>query len=270
MGQKCNPILMRAGKIDKSSASVSKLDKVPFGYKRYTFYARNNTEYSRRLNNAIAIEHFIKTKFTKDFIGDIYVSFVQNTAIVDIFSTKVGALLGKNASGIEMIRKGVLDITKNDNISTVTINPHEIKKSNLDANIVCEAICREIEKKRGNANIKRHAETIMRSGAEGVKISISGRISGAEIARTDKVRKGKINATTLKANINFAQSTAKTQYGIIGVTVFINVGNQLDQESFKPRTRRSTREHSMEREPRTEQRATTDKEPSQEQSQQTA
>ncbi len=239
MGQKCNPILMRAGKIDKPSAKFGRSDKMTFGYKRYVFYARNNTEYSRRLNNAIAIEQFIKTKFSKDSIGDVYVCFVQSTAIIDIFSTKVGNLLGKNANGIETIRKAVLDITKNDAITTVTVNPHDIRKPNLDANIVAEAICREIEKKRGNANIKRHAETIMKSGAEGVKISMGGRISGAEIARTDKVRKGKINATTLKANISFAQSIAKTQYGIIGVTVFINVGDQSEQDNFKPRPRKT-------------------------------
>ncbi|MFO1129825.1 MAG: 30S ribosomal protein S3 [Rickettsiales bacterium] len=223
MGQKCHPILLRVGKV--LPAISGKLNSTQFGYRKYNFFAKTKREYSTKLNNAIKIEDYIKNDFAKYGIGEIYVSFVQNNVIVDVFSAKVGNLIGKNASGIEAMRKKILSIIKVDGTETATINMHEIKKVNLDANIVCHELSKEIEKKRGNANIKKMADIVMKAGAMGVKIKIAGRISGAEIAREDKVKRGLINATTLKANISYSQKTALTQYGIIGIQTFINLGS---------------------------------------------
>lgn len=230
MGQKCDPRLMRAGKIKPIISNKS--NNIDFGYKTYEFFAEKK-DFAAKFNDAIKIENYIKSTFAKHGIGKVRVRFIENNTIVDISSPKVGNLIGKNASGIEEMRKKILDIMNNkaktnlkieENIKTVTINMHEIKKVNLDAELVCDEICREIEKKRGNANIKKMADTVMKAGASGVKIKIAGRISGAEIARSDKVKRGLINATTLKANISYSQKTALTQYGIIGVQVFINLG----------------------------------------------
>lgn len=151
------------------------------------------------------------------------------TITVNVKTTKPGMIIGKGGGGIEDLKKKLLKhlgLAKMD----IKVNIEEVKDINLQAQVVAQNIADQIEKRIAfRRAMKQAIEQVMEAGALGVKIETAGRLGGAEIARTERLFKGKLPLHTLRANIDFARTTAFTTYGTIGVKVWINKGEVFDK-----------------------------------------
>ncbi len=146
---------------------------------------------------------------------------------VNIKTTKPGMIIGKGGGGVEELKKKIIKHLGKK--IDVKLNIEEVKEVNLQSQVVAQNIADQLEKRISHRRAMKHAiEQVMESGAEGVKIEVAGRISGADIARTERLFKGKLPLHTLRANIDFAKATAFTTYGTIGVKVWINKGEVFD------------------------------------------
>ena len=202
MGQKVNPNAIRLGIIRDWKSS---------------WYAKKN-KFSKYLISDIKIRSFLSKKLKFAFINYIKIDRLSKSARITIFSSRPGLILGKKGKEIADLRKKVSNIM---GIST-HINIKEIRKPELDAKLVSDTITDQIEKRISfRRAMKRAIQITMKSGALGIKVKISGRLNGAEIARKEWYKEGKIPLHTFRADINYALSTAQTTYGIIGVKVWI-------------------------------------------------
>src|SRR5258706_8103717 len=146
---------------------------------------------------------------------------------VTIHSARPGVVIGKKGADIDKLRKRVADITASD----VVINIVEIRKPELDATLVAESIAQQLERRVAfRRAMKRAVQSAMRLGAEGIRINCSGRLGGAEIARMEWYREGRVPLHTLRADIDYGFTEAKTTYGIIGVKVWVFKGEVLDHD----------------------------------------
>lgn len=149
---------------------------------------------------------------------------LKNKLILNIYAAKPRILIGKNAESIDNIKKYICKLTK---ITDVYINVHEVKRSGLDASIVAQNIAEQIEKRVSfRRAMKKAAGNTMKSGAMGIKIMCSGRLSGAEIARSENFQSGRMPLHTIKSDIKYCTAEALTTYGIIGIKVWIYKGDK--------------------------------------------
>ena len=140
---------------------------------------------------------------------------------ISIFSARPGIVIGKKGEGIESLRREVAKLL-DTSINNLLLNIKEIKKPELDATLVASSITQQLERRvLYRRAMKRAVTNTMRLGAHGIKVKVSGRLNGAEIARTEWYQEGRVPLHTLKANIDYGVSEAKTTYGIIGVKVWI-------------------------------------------------
>lgn len=206
MGQKVNPIGLRLG-INKTWSS--------------TWFAKKN--YSDLLHKDLKIREFIEREFFKAGISEIVIERAAKTASITIYAAKPGIIIGKKGVDIEALKKKLFLINKYE----VQLNVVEVKKIDINAVLVAQSIGNQLERRVAfRRAMKRAMQSCLRSdGAYGIRVNCSGRLSGAEIARMEWYREGRVPLHTLKANIDYGEYTARTTAGAIGVKVWIYKGD---------------------------------------------
>jgi small subunit ribosomal protein S3 len=204
MGQKTNPIGLRLGIIK--------------GWDSYWFGGKN---FSEKLVEDDAIRKYLNARLAKAGISKIMIQRTLKMVTVTIFTARPGIIIGKGGSEVDKLKEELKKLTNKE----VQINISEIRRPELDARIVANNIARQIE---GRVSFRRAIKTAiassMRLGAEGIKVVISGRVGGAEMARSEMYKEGRIPLHTLRADIDYALVEAHTTYGRIGIKVWIFKG----------------------------------------------
>ena len=207
MGQKVHPIGMRVGIIRDWDAK---------------WYAEK--EYAEFLHEDLRIRKFIATKLADAAVSTIEIERAANRVNISIHTAKPGMVIGKGGSEVENLRKELNKLTG----KRVHINIVEIKKPDLDAKLVGEGIARQLENRVAFRRARKQAiQRTMRSGAKGIKTQVSGRLNGADIARSEGYSEGTVPLHTLRADIDYAWEEADTTYGKLGVKVWIYRGEIL-------------------------------------------
>jgi small subunit ribosomal protein S3 len=201
MGQKINPISLRLGIIR--------------GWESNWYGGKN---FADKIAEDEKIRKYLRVRIPKGGISKIVIERTIKRIIITVHTAKPGIVIGKGGAEVDKIKEELKKITKKD----VQINIYEIKRPELDARLVAETICQQIE---GRVSYKRAVKqaiaNTMRMGADGIKISVSGRLNGAEIARSEKFKEGRTPLHTLRSDIDYALGEALTVYGKIGVKVWI-------------------------------------------------
>ena len=209
MGQKVNPHGIRVGVIK--------------GWNTQWYADKKN--FSVFLKEDYVIREFIKEKYYAAAISKITIERAANRVSVTIYTARPGVLIGKAGSEIEVIKKDLAKIVKGRQIG---INIIEIKKPDCDAQLVAESIAAQLEKRASFRRCMKQAiSRAMRLGAKGVKAMVSGRLDGAEIARTEHYHEGSIPLQTLRADIDYGVATERTTFGAIGIKVWVYKGEVL-------------------------------------------
>ncbi|MBT3939402.1 MAG: 30S ribosomal protein S3 [Pelagibacterales bacterium] len=205
MGQKVHPVGIRLG--------ISK-------YWSSKWYS-NSTQFPKNVNEDFIIRKELNAKLKDAAISRIEIERSSENVTIKIFSARPGIVIGKKGEGIESLRKDIAKLM-GTTINNVLLNINEIKKPELDAKLVAASITQQLERRvMYRRAMKRAVTNTMRLGAEGIKVKISGRLNGAEIARTEWYQEGRVPLHTLKADIDYGLAEALTTYGIIGVKVWI-------------------------------------------------
>jgi small subunit ribosomal protein S3 len=204
MGQKVNPIGLRVG-INRTWDS--------------RWYAGKN--YAALLHEDIRVREFLKKKMPQAGVSKIVIERPAKKACITIHAARPGIVIGKKGADIDKLRN---ELSKMMN-SEVQLNILEIRKAELDAHLVAENIAQQIERRVGYKRaMKRAIQAAMRLGAQGIRIKCGGRLGGAEIARTEEYREGRVPLHTLRADVDYGVGTAFTTYGACGVKVWIFKG----------------------------------------------
>jgi len=213
MGQKVHPTGIRLGIVKDWSSK---------------WYADSHTfpEYVRTDH---ALRVFIKEKLKDASVSRITIERPAKKANITIFTARPGIVIGKKGEDIEKLRQEVAEMI-GMSINDVRININEVRKPELDAQLVAEGIAQQLERRvMFRRAMKRAVTNTMRVGAEGIKVKVSGRLNGAEIARSEWYREGRVPLHTLRADIDYGLAEAKTTYGVIGVKVWIFKGEVFDK-----------------------------------------
>ena len=217
MGQKVHPIGIRLG-IVKEHTSV--------------WYA-DRKNYANYLNADLEVRAYLVDKLKNASVSRIEIARPAQTARITIHTARPGIVIGKKGEDVEKLRQ---DLTKKMGVP-VHINIEEIRKPELDGMLVAQSVAQQLERRvMFRRAMKRAVQNAMRIGAEGIKIQVSGRLGGAEIARTEWYREGRVPLHTLRADIDYASYEAHTTYGVIGVKVWIFKGEVIggQHEELKP------------------------------------
>ena len=217
MGQKVHPVGIRLG---ISADWNSK------------WYA-NSKEYPNLLNADIKVREYLKKKLANANVSRIQIERPTRAAVITIHTARPGVVIGKKGADIENLRKDVSRIV-GLHINNVKINIEEIRKPELDAQLVAESIAQQLERRvMFRRAMKRAMQNTMRMGGQGIKINVAGRLNGAEIARSECYREGRVPLHTLRADIDYGFAEALTTYGILGIKVWIYKGEVFDLEQKK-------------------------------------
>ncbi|MBQ8882509.1 MAG: 30S ribosomal protein S3 [Clostridia bacterium] len=209
MGQKVNPHGMRVGIIQGWNAQ---------------WYA-NKKDFSAYILEDHKIREFVKKKYYAYGISSVTIERYQEKVVVNIHTSKPGMVIGQKGAGVEQLKKELAKIVKSKSLH---INIMEIKRPDLDATLVAESVAQQLEKRSSfRRTMKQAMSRVMRSGAKGVKIMVSGRLDGAEIARSENYHEGSIPLQTVRADIDYGTAEAHTTFGIIGVKTWIYKGEVL-------------------------------------------
>ena len=176
------------------------------------------------------MRNFLKKKLKEASVSRIQIERPAKSAFITIHTARPGVVIGKQGADIEKLRAETAAIL-GLHVNNVKLNIEEIRKPELDAQLVAESIAGQLERRvMFRRAMKRAVSNAMRLGALGVKVSVAGRLNGAEIARTEWYREGRVPLHTLRADIDYATAEALTTYGIIGVKVWIYKGEVFDLE----------------------------------------
>jgi len=187
------------------------------------WYANSNN-FATMLNEDIKVRTFLSDKLKNASVGKILIERPSKNARITIFSSRPGVVIGKKGEDIEVLRA---ELQKRMGVP-VHVNIEEIRKPELDAQLIADNIAQQLEKRiMFRRAMKRAMQNAMRLGAQGIKIMSSGRLNGIEIARTEWYREGRVPLHTLRADLDYGTSEAKTTYGIIGIKVWIFKGEVL-------------------------------------------
>ena len=210
MGQKVNPLGLRLG-INRTWDS--------------NWYAED--KYSVFLENDLKIRKYIESELKKAGLSKVIIERSSKKIIIAIHASRPGIIIGKKGSDIEKLKKELSKLSG----SEINLNIVETKKPELDAKVVADNIAIQLENRAATKRvIKRAVQSALRLGAQGIRVSVGGRIGGAEIARVEWFKEGRVPLHTLRANIDYATSTAKTTYGTCGVKVWLYKGEKISKE----------------------------------------
>jgi small subunit ribosomal protein S3 len=180
-----------------------------------------NRNFSQMLAEDLQVRDFLKAKLKNAAVSRILIERPAKNARITIFSARPGVVIGKKGADIEKLRSEVAKLTK----AEVSLNIVEIRKPEIDARLIAENIAQQLERRVAfRRAMKRAVQSAMRLGALGIRINCSGRLGGAEIARIEWYREGRVPLHTLRAEIDFGTATAKTTYGTCGVKVWVFKG----------------------------------------------
>jgi small subunit ribosomal protein S3 len=183
------------------------------------------------LDEDLKIRDFLKKKLAQAAVSRIQISRPAKSIAVTIHTARPGIIIGKKGEDIERLRIEVAQLV-DIHINNVKINIEEIRKPELDAQLVAEGIASQLERRvMFRRAMRRSVTNAMRIGAEGIKINVSGRLNGAEIARNEWYREGRVPLHTLRADVDYGFAEALTTYGILGVKVWIYKGEVFDLEN---------------------------------------
>ncbi len=175
-------------------------------------------------------KHVVK-KYNQCGISKVVIERTANRLIVDIFTSRPGVLIGTKGAGVEDIKKEISLLSSNKNVS---INIKEVKKPDLDASLVAQSVAQMLEKRMSfRRAMKQGIQKVMRAGAVGCKVMVSGRLDGAEIARSEQYHEGRLPLHTIRADIDYGFAEADTTYGKVGVKVWIYKGEVLPVKANK-------------------------------------
>jgi small subunit ribosomal protein S3 len=209
MGQKVNPTGIRLG-IVKDHNSVWFADK---------------NGYAKKLIADIRVREYLEKKLAHASVSKIVIERPAQTAKVTIHTARPGVVIGKKGEEVDKLRADITDMMG----VPVQINIEEIRKPDLDARLVAQNVAQQLERRvMFRRAMKRVMQNALRGGAQGIRIQVSGRLGGAEIARTEWYREGRVPLHTLRADIDYSTWEAHTTYGVIGVKVWIFKGEILD------------------------------------------
>ena len=213
MGQKIHPTGIRLGIVKKHTS---------------VWYAEGK-EYAKNLLVDLQVRDFIKKKLASASVSRVEIERPAKTAKITVFTARPGIVIGKKGEDIEKLRSEVSGLIKM-NMQDVRININEVRKPELDAVLVAEGIAQQLERRvMFRRAMKRAVTNTMRVGAEGIKVKVGGRLNGAEIARSEWYREGRVPLHTLRADIDYGTAVANTTYGVIGVKVWIFKGEVFDR-----------------------------------------
>ncbi len=215
MGQKVNPHGFRVGVVKDWDT---------------TWYA-DKKDFADNLIEDRKIRDFIQKQYKDALVSRVLIERTQGNqgkVVVNILTARPGVIIGQKGAGIDALRKSLEKIVKGKQL---TVNIKEIKNPDMDANVIAQQIAQQIEKRvLVKRAIKSSLQKVMKTGVEGCKIMVKGRINGAEIARSEKFAQGSVPLHTLRANIDFGFCEAHTTYGVLGVTVWIYKGEILEKK----------------------------------------
>jgi small subunit ribosomal protein S3 len=210
MGQKVNPISLRLG-INRTWDS--------------RWFA--DGDYATLLHEDLRIRKFLHKKLVQAGISKVIIERPAKKARVTIHTARPGVVIGKKGADIEVLRRAISRMTG----SEVHLNIVEVRKPEIDGQLVAENIAQQLERRVSiRRAMKRSVQSAMRMGAGGIRINCAGRLGGAEIARTQWYREGRVPLHTLRANIDYGEATAFTTYGATGVKVWIYKGDIMDHD----------------------------------------
>ncbi len=213
MGQKVNPIGFRLGVVKKHNA---------------TWYAKGK-QFSVNLVQDLKVREYFKKKLKFSSVSKIELERSADNFTVFIHTSRPGIIIGKRGEEIENLKKAVQKIVH----QPTQINIKEVKKPDLDAVILAEGVAQQLERRvMFRRAMKRTVQSALRQSAKGVRIEVSGRLNGAEIARTEWYREGRVPLHTLRADIDYGTAEALTTYGIIGIKVWVFKG-EITEDPYK-------------------------------------
>ena len=192
-------------------------------------------DFADKLNSDLKVRSFIEKQLSHASVSRVEIERPSESAKITIHTARPGVVIGKKGEDVEKLRKSVADIMG----VPVHINIEEVRKPDLDAALVAQNVAQQLERRvMFRRAMKRAVQNSMRQGAEGIRIQVGGRLGGAEIARTEWYREGRVPLHTLRADIDYATAEASTTYGIIGVKVWIFKGEILgapEADQSKPK-----------------------------------
>ncbi|TNE30164.1 MAG: 30S ribosomal protein S3 [Alphaproteobacteria bacterium] len=210
MGQKVNPIGLRLG-INRSWDSRWYADK----------------DYAEKLIDDIKLREYLMGELKSAGISRVLVERAASNTKVTLFTARPGVIIGKKGADIEKLRRQIADRIGGE----VSLNIVEVRKPEIDAKLVAEGIAQQLERRVSfRRAMKRGVQSALRMGAEGIRVNCGGRLGGAEIARTEWYREGRVPLHTLRADIDYGTAEALTTYGIIGIKVWIYKGDILEHD----------------------------------------
>ena len=209
MGQKTNPIGLRLG-------IVRTWDSRWFA----------GREYAKFLEEDLFIRKYVKGRLTRAGVSKIIIERAANKAKVVIYTSRPGILIGKRGAGVEQLKADLQKLTDNE----LFLDIQEVRKAETNAQLVAENIATQLERRVAfRRAMKKAVQTAMKFGVKGIRVTASGRLGGAEIARTEWYREGRVPLHTLRADIEFGEVTAHTKAGTVGIKCWIFKGEQLPQ-----------------------------------------
>ena len=212
MGQKVNPNGIRLG-INRTWSS--------------RWYSKS--EYSKLLHEDLEIKKYVEQKLKNASISKINIERAAKKIRIAIFSSRPGIIIGKKGADIETLKNA---LSKMSNLE-VFLDIKEVRKPEVEAKLVAENIANQLEKRISfRRAMKKAVQSSMRLGAKGIKVICSGRLGGAEIARSEKYHEGSVPLHTLRSDIDYATAKAETTYGICGIKVWINKGEILNKDPY--------------------------------------
>jgi small subunit ribosomal protein S3 len=210
VGQKVNPVGFRLG-VTKTWNS--------------RWYAER--DYAKLLHEDLAIRKFLKKKLYQSGVSKIVIERAANKAKVYVHAAKPGMIIGKRCAGLEQLKAELQKISRNE----IFLNIIEVRKVDSDAQLVAENVAAQLEKRVSfRRAMKKCMSSALRAGAKGIKVHCSGRLGGAEMARSEFYREGRVPLHTLRADIDFATAEAHTTYGSVGVKVWVYKGDVIPGE----------------------------------------
>ena len=217
MGQKVHPIGFRLG-INKTWDSK--------------WFAKKN--YAKFLHEDLKIRKFVKNRLERAGVSRVEIERASDNLRVNIYSARPGIIIGKKGSEVDRLKE---DLKKFISKSiTITININEIKRAEIDAQLVAENVALQLEGRVAfRRAMKKNVSSALRFGAQGIKVTCAGRLGGAEIARTEWFREGRVPLHTIRADIDYGVAEARTTYGVIGVKVWIFKGEILSEYTKEPK-----------------------------------
>ena len=216
MGQKVHPRGFRLGVIDSSDSK---------------WFARR--DYRELLHEDLKLRKFLKERLYHAGISKVEIERAANKAKINIYTARPGIVIGKKGAEIEKLKSELSKLTPKETF----INIHEVRRPDLDGQLVAENVALQLERRVAFRRAMKEAVSRgMRMGAQGIKVHCSGRIGGAEIARSEWYREGRVPLHTLRADIHYGFAEAKTTYGVIGVKVWVFRGEILTRHDEEQKT----------------------------------